>query len=167
MRTAMELTWRRIVSAVVVGSVSCIGFVGVAQADNASVKRAIEYQDGHALKLSPQLKSLLKIKHPTAAQFRTTARLSRAFAVKADAAANAVAKTTASTTNGRAGRVAWVQSVRDLANLYRDGGTRDAALAVGNTSAAGRANAKAAKLQRAVDRLDLQAQHDLHLPKGD
>ena len=167
MRIEMQLTRRRIVSAVVVGSVAWVGLVGVARADNASVKRAIEYQDGHALKLSLQLKALLKAKHPTAAQFRTTARLSRAFAVKADAAANTVARTPASTTIGRAGRVAWVQSVRDLATLYRDVATSDAALSGGNKSAAGRADAKAAKLQIAVDRLDLQAQHDLHLPKGD
>ena len=163
----MKSTGRRVLLAAILGSAACFGPVAVARANDASVRTTIEYQDDHALKLSSHLRALQKIKRPTATQEQTLSRLSRAFAVKADAAADEVAKTTASTTEGRAGKAAWVQSVRDLAILYRDVATENSALAAGNSSTAKHAATKALKEQGDVTRLDLQAEHDLDLPKGD
>jgi hypothetical protein len=76
-------------------------------------------------------------------------------------------RTIASTSKGRQGKTAWVQSVRDLAQLYRDKATQLHDLANGNDAGAKRAGAMARKEGTAVDRLDREAQRDLDLPKGD
>jgi hypothetical protein len=143
------------------------GLATQARADDVSVRQAIEYQDAHALKLSPQLKAALRVRDPTGAEQQTVIRLTRQFAVRADGAATAVARTTASTSNGRQGKTAWVQSVRDLAQLYRDLVTQLQDLAAGNSAGAKRAQTMETKEQTALTRLSLEAQRDLDLPKGD
>ena len=86
---------------------------------------------------------------------------------KADLAASAVERTTASTAKGRAGQRAWVGSVRALSVLDRDTATKYLDLAAGNKTAATKASAKAVRQQSIVDRLDREAQRDLGLPKDD
>jgi hypothetical protein len=155
------------VLAILLGVGATFGVAPAARADDASVKQAIEFQDAHALKLSPQLKAALNVRHPTGAERRTVIRLSRMFATTADGAAAAVNKTTASTAKGRQGKTAWVQSVRDLAQVFRANATQLQDLASGDTAGAKQARATALKDQMALDRLDRQAQRDLGLPKGD
>jgi len=159
------LVFRRCTIPLVTLALALAGMATVAQANDASVRAAIKAQTP-AINQSPQIKGLLKGAKVKATKVPALIKLCQTLEGKLDHAAAVVAKTTASTAQGKAGKSNWVNGARGLAH-----GFSQLVIALkddehGNKSAGQTEAAAALKTIANADALGVKADHELKLSSG-
>ncbi len=156
---------RRCAISMVTLTLMLAGMATVAQANDATVRATIKAQT-HSINQSPQLKGLLKGTKIKPSQAPQLIKLCHALAGKLDHAAAVVAKTTASTAQGKLGKTNWVKGARGLAHGFSQLETALKDLQHGNKSAAQTEAATALKTIANATAVGVKADHELKLSNG-